>query len=181
MTVLEESDWSEWNAGFRPWHPWRGSIRARIPHWGILAVRDNRRLSHQHPWCSEDAIQTYMQRGHDPFRRLYVTSEVHFYRACPVHLDEVKSAQNSGHGGEILMCPHGHRVTTWVTMCSDGTIVGQAWKHRDRMVVGGREKKSGPRAPRPPTEPCERGHMDWTYSASKRAYDCASCKEKKSE
>jgi hypothetical protein len=111
-------------------------------------------------------------------------SEVHFYRACPIHLDEVRPLHENVVGPEVLYCPHGHRVTSWVTMCSDGRVIGQAYKNREGMVVGGRARRKGPRLPSPPTNPCPHGHMDWTYQAATRKYRCASCnvkKEKKSE
>jgi hypothetical protein len=66
--------------------------------------------------------------------------EVHYYRACSVHLDEVHEIPDE----EVMMCPHGHRVETWVTMCSDGRVIGQSWKNKTGMLVGKRvkEKKS---------------------------------------
>ena len=56
---------------------------------------------------------------------------IHFYRVCPIHLDELREDEF-----DDLACPHGHTVSTWVTMGSDGTIVGQAYRYREAMIVG---------------------------------------------
>jgi hypothetical protein len=170
-----------WAAGFRPWQPWRGATRDKVTTWAMAGRSDPERTRHR-AHHSNDPIQTYMQRQHHPFKRFpEVPDDLHFYRACPIHLDEVQEVGPQGPGAEILMCPHGHRVTSFVTMGSDGTIVGHAYKHRVPMIVGERERNKGPKRPLPPDRPCEHGHMDWTYSAPRRAYHCATCKEKKSD
>ena len=98
---------------------------------------------------------------------------MHFYRACPLHRDELQEVVTES-GGEQFICPQGHQCRSFLTVADDGTVISRAWVNAIDVLVG--EEVFNIQAIEPRTF-CKNGHFEWVYNTKTKKWRCGGCKK----